>query len=420
MSQTAPTSPAAGLPLHRIALTVLLPFAGGYFLSYLFRTVNAVIAPDLIRDLQLTASDLGLLTAAYYVTFSGVQLPVGALLDRFGPRRVQAAMLLLAATGALLFSVGQSIVVLIAARALVGAGVAVALMSTIKAITLWLPRERWALWNGIVMMTGGLGALVATTPVEAALHLTDWRGVFAALAGITVLASGLIFFVVPDRVPDGAPPLPVLQQLKGFSLIFRDRFFWRVAPMVAMCLASGLAIQTLWAGPWLRDVAGLDRAATADHLFVLAFALMVGFGLNGVAVEIAARFRYSIVQVMGAGAVLYLFTLAAIALPLAPNSLWPLIGFGLVSNTVVVGYVVLSGHFPLTHAARANTALNLLAFGGAFFAQAMVGRVLDMWPVLPGGHYNPEGYRAAFGVLLGLSILSVAWFFWSERRARQR
>jgi len=415
VQQTSP-APLIGISLPRIVLTVLLPFAGGYFLSYLFRTVNAVIAPDLIRDLSLSASDLGLLTAAYYVTFSGVQLPVGALLDRFGPRRVQAGMLLLAAAGALLFSLGQSLGVLTLARALVGAGVAVALMSTIKAITLWLPRERWALWNGLVMMIGGLGALVATTPVEAALRITDWRGVFAALSGITVLASATILFVVPDRATAGPPPLPFVQQLKGFALIFRDRFFWRVSPMVAMVLASGLAIQTLWAGPWLRDVAMLDRAATADHLYVLAFALMLGFGLNGVAVEIAARFRYTAVHVMAGGALLYLVALAMLALPVASGSLWPLVLFGLVSNTVVVGYVVLSAHFPLTHAARANTALNLLAFGGAFFAQAMVGRVLDLCPVLPGGHYDPEGYRVAFLILLGLSALSVAWFFWAGRR----
>ena len=189
-----------------IAGRVLLPFACGYFMSYLFRSVNAVIAPNLQRDLGIGAGDLGTLTAAYFIAFAAFQLPLGILLDRFGPRRVQAVLLLSAALGAVVFAVGSGLSHLIIGRALIGLGVAGGLMAAMKAIALWLPKERWALANGVFMTAGGLGALAATLPVELALEHAHWTMLFWGLAGLTVLASLTIFFVVPERPRAAAAP----------------------------------------------------------------------------------------------------------------------------------------------------------------------------------------------------------------------
>jgi MFS family permease len=167
-----------------IYLRIFLPFGFGYLLSYLFRTVNAVIAPDLVRDLGLDPASLGLLTSAYFLAFATLQLPVGLLLDRYGPRRVEAGLLLLAATGALMFSRAEGLGELLLARALIGAGVAACLMAAFKAFALWFSAERLALANGVQMVSGGIGALLATAPVEFALRFTDWRGVFLAVSGI--------------------------------------------------------------------------------------------------------------------------------------------------------------------------------------------------------------------------------------------
>src|SRR5689334_14109938 len=145
---------------------VFLPFAGGYYLSYLFRTINALISNRLISDTGVGTADLGLITSVYFLVFAAAQIPVGILLDRFGPRRVQSVLLLLAAVGAGLFAVSTDFLSLLIARAMIGLGVAAALTAGLKSIILWFPRERAALLNGYMIMLGSLGAVTATAPVE--------------------------------------------------------------------------------------------------------------------------------------------------------------------------------------------------------------------------------------------------------------
>lgn len=161
---------------------VFLPFAAGYFISYVYRVVNAVIAPDLIADIGVGPSALGLLTATYFISFASFQLPLGVLLDRYGPRKVETLLLFFAALGAFVFARAESLAGLITGRALIGFGVSACLMAAFKAYTLWFPRDKWPLVNGFQMAAGGLGALAATSPIEASLQFTDWRGVFMALS----------------------------------------------------------------------------------------------------------------------------------------------------------------------------------------------------------------------------------------------
>ena len=186
----------------QIAILALLPFSLGYFLSYLYRAVNAVVAPDLVRDIGVDAAGLGLLTAAYLLAFALFQLPLGLLLDRYGPRRVQAVLVASAALGSVLFAIGESVYTLTAARALIGMGFAGGLMSGFKAVVLWVPEERRALANACVMSLGALGLLVATVPMEYAVQAIGWRAVFWWLAGITAVVAAIIFLVVP-KTHDG-------------------------------------------------------------------------------------------------------------------------------------------------------------------------------------------------------------------------
>lgn len=406
MTGAAATPASAGL--GRAVLLVFLPFTGGYFLSYLFRSVNAVIAPDLVRDIGLGASDLGLLTSVYFLSFAAFQLPLGLLLDRFGPRRVQASLLLAAAAGALIFALGTSKAELIIGRALIGLGFAGGLMSSLKAITLWFPRERWPLINGLFLSAGGLGALSATAPVEAALALTDWRGIFAGLAGLTVAVAATIFMVVPERAgTHGTDDLRA--QLAGLAKIFRDRLFWRLAPVSIMGMGSNMAIQGLWAGPWLRDVAGLDRSAVALHLLALSAAMTVGFALTGLVADVLKRLGVSLMQTIGGTTAAFVLVLLALTLQVAPAGYWAWILFGLLGNTTVLAYPLLSQHFPPQFAGRANTALNLLVFAGAFTLQYLIGAVIDLWPPAGAG-YARDAYQAAFGGTLTFLILGYLWF----------
>ena len=168
---------------------LLLPFAAAYFLSYFFRSANAVIGPELARELGLSAGDLGLLTSTYLLAFCLAQLPLGMLLDRFGARRVETTLLVLAAAGAALFAMADGMSGPALARAIIGLGVSACLMAAFKAFSQWYPPERQASLTGWMMTAGGLGALAATAPLEALLHITGWREIFVLLAVATLLSA---------------------------------------------------------------------------------------------------------------------------------------------------------------------------------------------------------------------------------------
>ncbi len=284
-----PTATGSGVLVLTLALRVFLPFALGYFMSYVFRVVNAVIAPDLVAELHLDAGALGLLTSTYFLTFAAFQLPLGILLDRFGPRRTEAILMLVAAAGAAVFALANNTGTLIIGRGLIGIGVSACLMAAFKAFVQWFPAGRLPLINGLEMAAGGVGALAATVPVEAALTITDWRGVFWGLAALTVGTALLVYLVVPERDDGPSPHATLRQQVGGLVEVMTSPVFWRVAPATFTTQASFLAVQSLWAGPWLKDIAGYDRAGVANGLLVIAIAMTAGFIFAGWVAERLGR-----------------------------------------------------------------------------------------------------------------------------------
>ncbi len=417
----APPGPAgtAPAPLARAVVLVFMPFAAGYYLSYFFRSTNAVIAPQLTSEVGLDAGDLGLLTAMYFLTFAAFQLPLGVLLDRYGPRRVQAALLLAAAAGSAIFAIGTDIATLALGRGLIGLGVAGCLMASIKAGTMWFEDRHWPIVNGCLLAVGGLGAATATAPLEAALGALDWREIFLALGVATVGVSLLIFSAVPERPAAGAPPA-LGRQIRELGRIYADAGFWRIAPLTVTGMAANLGIQGLWAGPWLRDVAGFDRDGVATYLLALALALTAGSVLLGVAASWVERRGVPLLAFFGGCAAVFLAFQAAIVFELAPAALWPWIGFGLLSNYAMVTFSWLARHFTPELAGRAITAMNVFIFAGIFVAQYLIGEVIDLWPAAPGGGYAKEAYAVAFGAVALLQVASFAWFLapWRRRQAR--
>lgn len=402
------------MPSFGLAVRIVLPFALGYLLSYLFRAVNAMIAPDLIRDLGLDASVLGLLSAVYFLTFAAFQLPLGVLLDRYGPRRTESVLLIIAAVGALVFAVAESQGGVIMGRALIGLGVSACLMASFKAFAMWFPKERLPTVMGIQMTAGGIGILAASSPVEAALGFTDWRGVFYILAAVTAFSAAFLFFVSPEK-ENSAQPLTFKQSMAGVRLIYRDRFFWRIAPLSFTSQAAFMALHTLWAGPWLRDIAGLDRPVIASYLAAMAITLIIAWPLIGwLADKLGARgLPTEITGAIGMG----LFILVQVYLLFDPvaHALYVWIGFNLFAAFCMLPYAALSQKFPPELAGRANTALNVMVFGSAFVCQWGVGIIIDLWPTTASGGFHPTGYKAAFGVLLVLQVLAYAWFWMAPK-----
>jgi predicted MFS family arabinose efflux permease len=408
-----PPTSARGETSGLFALRVLTPFALGYFLTYLLRSVNAVVAPDLVAEVGLGAAELGLLTAAYLAAFALFQLPLGMLLDRYGPRRVQAALLAIAALGCLLFAMGRDALALTAARALIGLGFAGGLMSGFKAVVVWVPGPRRALANSCVMSFGALGLLMATAPTELAARTMGWRMVFVALAAITAAVALLIFAVVPDPA-ERSRPASLREQLAQLARIYSDKAFLAIAPLLATTAGTHIAIQTLWAGPWLRDVAGLDRTGAAGYLFAMGVAFLAGILGSGAIADRFVRRGASELAVMTGFLLLFLIAQAGIVLEITSYGLVFWLLFGMSGQVAILAYPWLSARFGAELSGRANTAMNLLIFLAAFAIQYGIGTIIALFPPQASGGFDPRSYQTAFAVFLGLQIASMG-LYWANR-----
>jgi len=393
---------------------LLLPFAGAYFLSYFYRTANAVVGPILVQEFSLSAGAVGLLTGAYFLAFALAQVPLGMLLDRFGARRVEPALLLVAAAGALAFSAGGSLAGLAAGRALIGLGVSSCLMGALHSFSRSFPAERLASLTGWIMTSGGLGALAASAPLEAALRVASWRQVFAALAAATVAASIWIFRRAPDQ-PGAGGAQGLAQQWAGVAAVFGSARFWRIVPLGVAVIGGFMAVQGLWSGSWLLHVSGLSRAAAADHLTAMNLATLVSYAAIGISATPLARRGVLPVHLVGAGVALALAALLAIVAEATPHTLPLWIALGAFSSFGTLAYPVAAQGFAPALAGRASTALNLLVFVGAFGIQWGLGVAIDA--LRAGGLGDAAAHRAAFGGLLGAQVLAYAWFAVSGRRA---
>ncbi len=417
---TGSKAQAAGAPGQlAVVFTVLLPFALGYYMSYLFRAVNAVISPRLVTDIGLGAAQLGLLTSVYFFVFAICQVPLGLMLDRYGPRRVQSVLLLFAATGAGLFALGDSLATLTVARGLIGLGVSTCLMACFKANVMWWPKDRLPLMNGCATAFGGLGALSATIPVELLMPVVGWRGVFWLLAALTLAAAALIFFAVPDAPEEegGRPPDTLKSQIAGLGRVFGSAIFWRLSIAASVNTAATMAYQTLWVAPWLRDVAGFDSHEVANALFLFNVGFLAGVFGSGALAGWAVRRGVPLVAgvicaIFGTLAVESLFAAGAtaVALPLC-------FAFGAFGSTGILVYALYGRYFPVSLAGRINSAQNMLSFVMAFIVQWGVGEIVGAFPVATGGGYVPAAHQAGLLATLTLTAAAALWLVWPRRGA---
>ena len=390
----------------------LAPLALGYFLSYLFRTINGVLAGDLSRDLSLGTSALGLLTAVYFLPFAMAQLPLGALLDRFGAKRVQPLALVVAACGAVLCASGLGFYGMLAGRALIGLGMAAPLMAGLKAAAEWFPRERLPLVNGGLIMFGGLGAMAATWPVEIAERTIGWRALFAVLALATLLVAACAYAVVPKRP---AREIGTDQQGMRIREILRDPMFRRFAPLSAACVGSVFALQGVWAGPFLAEVHGFDRRQVASGLFLMALALIGAAPFWGVLVG-RLRHRLAPAQIAFWAAMVLVAIETAAATGSAPGILvWT--SLGVFGGYTVISFSAVAEHFPSNVIGRANAALNTMHILVAFAMQFGFGELVGLWPqrLL---HAPPIAYQSAMLLPICIQVLALLWFIASSPAPR--
>ncbi len=404
-------------------VTVLLPFAAGYYLSWVTYTMNALIADQLARELALSPSELGLVTASYLLGMAMAQIPLGSLTDRYGPRLVQSICCLIAAAGAIVFAAANGLPVLLLGRILLGVGAATAFTAGANAIALRFPAQRAAFAMGLFVSLGSLGAVTATLPAQVLVDTFGWRTVFVLLAVLSVLCAALTYAVVPDDKADRPKEQPTDED--GYGAILGDRRFWKLAPVSATCIGTAWSLHSLWAAPWLSEVEGYDHTSVVHVLLAMAVSLSLASLAFGIIARSVQRKGIGLETLFGVVLLLLLAAQAVLVLRLPINVALPWMVIGAIGSATVVSYSILATYVPRHRLGQANAALNLVHLLVAFAVQALIGLVIDFSPV-SGGACQPANYQRAFAIIVAVESAAFAWFViptkWTSRvwsRSRQ-
>jgi predicted MFS family arabinose efflux permease len=390
-----------------INVSLFLAFVLGYFLTQLFRVVNAVAGPAVSGELGLDAATFGFVTSFYFLSYAAIQLPLGVLLDRFGPNRVEGTLLLIAAFGTAIFAMADGVVMLTVGRALMGLGVSSGLMAAFKAFSALVPPERLPLVNGLHMAAGSLGVLAGGLPVELAIEAFGWRWLFIGLAGLAAFGSVVLLFGVRG-IPTAPRNESVGELIRGAGRIMISAPFIRIAPIAVATQSSMMALQALWVGPFLRDVAGLSPARAATVVSLMGIAVIAGYALSaGLADGLVRRRGLPVSWVMLGGCALVFSMLLCIILvpPAYTSPFW--IGFALFGTFTALSYPALGRHFTTELTGRVNASLNFMLFVGGFVLQWTFGIVVAR--LAP--HFGVESaYHGALWVLVGLQAAGYVWY----------
>jgi MFS family permease len=399
---------------RRTAIAVFLAFAFAYFFSALLRAITATLSPTLTREFALNARELGLLAGGYFFGFAATQLPLGTWLDRYGPKRVILSFLLIAVAGCLAFSFATSFTGLLAARVLCGVGVSACLMAPLTGFRRWLTPTAQLRGNSWMLMTGSFGMVASTLPVQWLVPIMGWRPLFWILALAVGVAMGVIAWKVPhwDLAPSAAGGRP-----GTYAEVWRHPYFRRMSAIGFFNYGGMIAMQTLWAGPWLVRVSGYAPLDAATGLFAINLSMLGTFWSWGMLNPWLARKGLSTDRLIGRGVPLSLLVLAAIiaAGPVAGAGAWAL--YCMTSTFISLAQPAVGMAFPPALAGRALSAYNLVVFAGIFVVQWGIGLLIDAFAAVGLGEVSC--FRLAMAVFLVCSVISYGYFVLAKDNSRQ-
>ncbi|MBW7884287.1 MAG: MFS transporter [Caldilineaceae bacterium] len=385
--------------------SVFTIFTAAYFLSYFFRSANAVIAPDLALELGLSAAELGLMTSLFFAAFAAVQIPLGMALDRYGPRYVTPLLMLAGAVGSMLFAGARGFPELAFGRALIGVGMAGILMGALKAFSQWFPPHRYSTLSGLLVGLGSAGALAAATPLAVLNEVTGWRWVFV-VGAIAIVGVGLAIVAGTRNTPPGQSWPVAKIDLGALRTVFGDLRFWRIALLVFFTNGTLLAFQGLWAGPYLNDVLQVDAIVRGNVLLALSLGVTAGFLTSGWLAD-----RVGLPQTVIGGT--FVFVVAQLALALHPP-LWVVVAaslfFGISGGWTIMLLAQPRLVFPLAITGQATTATNVFAIGGTFVIQWLMGLIIGAFPADSLGRYPAWAYLAALLCTASGTLVMLLWY----------
>ena len=393
---------------RRQAITVFFVFAFGYFLSCLLRAITATLSPVLTLEFELMAADLGLLAGGYFLGFASMQIPLGYLLDKFGPKKIVSSFLLIAFIGTVSFALAQNFSGLLVSRLLIGVGVSACLMAPLTGYRIWFAENQQQRANSWMLMIASLGFLSSTLPIQLLLPAFGWRWIFGGIAALILISIFLMLAFIPKWDHQKNESLDNQTSKGSLADVWKNKFFISVIPMGLFNYGGLMAIQTLWAGPWMVRVAGYTPIESATGLFWINITMLISFFLWGYFLPKITNFGFSALKILKLGLpVSFLIMLMIIILGSKAGAFYITL-FILSSIFLSVTQPAVGLSFASHLAGKALTSFNLLIFLGTFIMQWVMGLVIDL--VKTFGYTEIIGFKAAFSFFLFLSLISYIFF----------
>ncbi len=409
----------SGMQLNlRAGIWLVAVLSTAQLVSQFLRSAVSVIGPDLVTELNLSAAGLALLSSSFFLAFALAQVPVGMLIDRFGPRLTMLWSTVLAVAGCIVFALGPDLNTLVLGRVLMALGCSSFYVAPLAIYSRWFQPKYFSTVTGIQLGLSGLGLLAATSPLAFAASTIGWRPSFV-IVGVLAALSGLIVLLWVSDDPPGTPPHGhkkenFFESLQGLLVVTRTPAFWPIFAMFLTNYAVVITILGLWGGPYLAHVYGYDLETRGYYLLVLAVSSMSAAFAWGAADRIFGSYRMPVL--LGALLTLAMLLWIALAGKMSPAALfvWFLF-YGLVTGypPLLVGQA--REMFPRELVGRGLTLLNLATMGGVFVFQFATGAVIEF--MSPNQTVYPlAAYQAAFGLMAGLLAISIACYLWASDR----
>jgi len=407
----------------RFRWLIFLALALAYFFVYFHRLSLSVVADDLIKEFHTTASIMGLLGSVYFYCYAAMQIPAGLLSDSLGPRKSVTFFLVIASAGSILFGFAPTIKVAFWGRVMVGLGVSMVFIPTMKILSQWFRAHEFAFMTGILNAIGGVGVLAATWFLAVMTALLGWRLSFELIGASTFVIVALVWIVVRDRPADkGWPSIPEIDQedgagsqtqqqiplLEGAKRVVSEKYFWPVAIWFFFDCGVFFGFGALWGGPYLMHVYKMTRAQAGAVLSMIAWGMIVGSPPLGFLSDkiMKSRKKPFILCAFLLVIELVFLNFFPTGLPISVLCILFFIFSICASSVVIFGFTMIKELFPVEIVGTSTGLVNLFPFlGGAVF-MPLLGRVLDAYPKTAAGGYSLEGYKMLLLILLGASVIS--------------
>ena len=398
------------LPIKK-AVLIFFVFACGYFLSCLLRAITATLSPLLTLEFNLLAGDLGLLAGGYFLGFASMQIPLGYLLDRHGPKKIVSSFLLIAIIGTAAFALAQNFAGLLISRILIGVGVSACLMGPLTGYRIWFADEYQQRGNSWMLMIASTGFVFSTLPVQILLPIFGWRWIFGGISILIffVIILTLVFIPPWKKVEDNNDK----QNIGSLSEVWKNKFFRSTIPLGLFNYGGIMAVQTLWAGPWMVRVAGYDPLESATGLFWINTTMLITFFIWGYILPKLNKLGVDTMKLIKFGLPISYLSLLIIIISGENAGAIYFIIYIFTSIVLTLTQPAVAMRFPTSLAGKSLTSFNLLIFVGTFLMQWGIGLVIDLCQFLGKGEI--QSFQISFFVYLLICILSYLYFLLKNR-----